>query len=148
MKATDMLSVGGVAKRSGVAVSTLHFYESRGLIRSVRNAGNQRRFRREVLRHIAVIRVAQRIGLPLQEIGAALSSLPDGRTPTRADWARLSSGWRQALNARIEQLAVLRDHLDDCIGCGCLSLQRCKLSNPRDWLAVVGDGPQRWPGLL
>lgn len=146
MKAV-MLSVGQVAQRSGVAVSTLHFYESRGLIKSVRNAGNQRRYRREVLRQVAVIRVAQRIGLSLQEIGDAFSALPDARAPTRADWTRLSSGWRGELNARIEQLTSLRDHLDGCIGCGCLSLRRCALNNPDDRLGAKGDGPQRWPAL-
>ena len=141
-----VLSVGQVSQRSGVAVSALHYYESLGLIRSIRTAGNQRRYRREVLRHIAVIRAAQRIGIPLQEIREALALLPDARTPTRADWSRLSSRWRQALNARIEQLVALRDQLDACIGCGCLSLKRCKLSNPEDVLAARGAGPQRWPG--
>jgi MerR family redox-sensitive transcriptional activator SoxR len=140
-----VLSVGQVSQRSGVAVSALHYYESLGLIRSIRTAGNQRRYRRDVLRYIAVIRAAQRIGIPLQEIREALCLLPDSRTPTRADWARLSSSWRQALHARIEQLVALRDQLDSCIGCGCLSLKRCKLSNPDDVLATRGCGPQRWP---
>ena len=140
-----VLSVGQVSQRSGVAVSALHYYESLGLIRSIRTAGNQRRYRRDVLRHIAVIRAAQRIGIPLQEIRDALALLPDSRTPTRADWTRLSSSWRQALNARIEQLTALRDQLDTCIGCGCLSLQRCKLSNPDDALAKQGCGARRWP---
>ncbi|MEP7043565.1 MAG: redox-sensitive transcriptional activator SoxR [Dokdonella sp.] len=142
------LSVGQVAARSGVAVSTLHFYEARGLIASRRNGGNQRRYARDVLRRIAVIRVAQRVGMPLQEIGQALARLPDARTPTRADWSRLSAAWRRALDARIEQLVSLRDQLDDCIGCGCLSLQRCKLGNPADALAVQGEGPRRWPAAL
>lgn len=139
------LSVGEVARRSGVAVSALHFYESRGLIRSIRNAGNQRRYTRDVLRRIAMIRIAQRVGLSLREIQDALARLPDARTPTRADWTRLSRGWRQALDARMAQLIALRDQLDDCIGCGCLSLQRCKLSNPADCLAVKGSGALRWP---
>jgi MerR family transcriptional regulator, redox-sensitive transcriptional activator SoxR len=141
-----VLSVGQVSQRSGVAISALHYYEALGLIRSIRTAGNQRRYRRDVLRHIAVIRAAQRIGIPLQEIREALALLPDARSPTRADWTRLSSNWRQALNTRIEQLTALRDQLDSCIGCGCLSLKRCKLSNPDDVLAARGSGPQRWPG--
>ena len=139
------LSVGEVARRSGVAVSALHFYESRGLIRSIRNAGNQRRYTRDVLRRIALIRVAQRVGLSLQEIQDALARLPNERTPTRADWTRLSHAWRQLLDARLAQLLALRDQLDDCIGCGCLSLQRCKLSNPADCLASEGSGAVRWP---
>ena len=139
-----VLSVGQVSQRSGVAVSALHYYESLGLIRSIRTAGNQRRYRRDVLRHIAVIRAAQRIGIPLQEIRDALELLPDSRTPTRADWTRLSSNWRSTLTARIEQLTALRDQLDTCIGCGCLSMQRCKLSNPDDMLAMQGSGAQRW----
>jgi len=139
------LSVGEVARRSGVAVSALHFYESRGLISSVRNAGNQRRYARDVLRRIALIRIAQRVGLSLQEIQAALARLPDSRTPTRADWTRLSRAWRQTLDARVAQLIALRDQLDDCIGCGCLSLQRCRLSNPADCLGANGSGALRWP---
>lgn len=138
-----MLSVGEVAERAGVAVSAIHFYESRGLIRSVRNAGNQRRFGRDVLRRVAVIKVAQRIGISLEEVGAALASLPEGRTPTAADWARLSKGWRAELDARIARLQALRDQLDDCIGCGCLSLGACKLRNPLDVLSEQGSGPQR-----
>jgi MerR family redox-sensitive transcriptional activator SoxR len=139
------LSVGEVARRSGVAVSALHFYESRGLIRSIRNAGNQRRYARDVLRRIALIRIAQRVGLSLREIQDALAQLPDSRTPTRMDWTRLSRAWRQTLDARVAQLLALRDQLDDCIGCGCLSLQRCKLSNPADCLADKGSGALRWP---
>lgn len=139
------LSVGEVARRSGVAVSALHFYESRGLISSVRNTGNQRRYARDVLRRIALIRIAQRVGLSLQEIQAALARLPDSRTPTRADWTRLSRAWRQTLDARVAQLIALRDQLDDCIGCGCLSLQRCRLSNPADCLGANGSGALRWP---
>ena len=142
------LSVGQVAERSGVAVSTLHFYEARGLIASRRSAGNQRRYARDVLRRIAVIRVAQRVGMPLEDIREALAGLPDARTPTRADWTRLSAGWRRALDARIEQLISLRDQLDDCIGCGCLSLQRCKLGNPGDALAEEGGGARRWRAAL
>ncbi|VXB47044.1 DNA-binding transcriptional dual regulator, Fe-S center for redox-sensing [Massilia sp. 9I] len=136
------LTVGEVARRSGVPVSTLHFYETKGLIRSVRSSGQQRRYGRDVLRRVAVIKVAQRIGIPLAEIGAALASLPEGRTPTAGDWARLSSLWRGELDARIAQLTRLRDQLDDCIGCGCLSIDACRLRNPLDSLSDQGDGPQ------
>ncbi|MGB0219953.1 MAG: redox-sensitive transcriptional activator SoxR [Sinimarinibacterium flocculans] len=134
------LTVGEVARRSGVAVSALHFYETRGLIRSHRNRGNQRRYPREVLRRVAVIKVAQRVGVPLASIKAALDSLPDGRSPTAADWARLSRVWRDELDARIGQLQRLRDQLDGCIGCGCLSIKACRLRNPWDELAEQGPG--------
>jgi len=137
------LTVGEAAQRSGVAVSALHFYEAKGLIRSVRNAGGQRRYGREVLRRVAVIKVAQRIGIPLASISAALASLPEERTPTKADWTRLSSLWRRELDERIAQLTRLRDQLDDCIGCGCLSIDACKLRNPLDALSEQGSGPQR-----
>ena len=134
------LTVGEVAARSGIAVSALHFYEGRGLIRSHRNRGNQRRYPREVLRRVAVIKVAQRVGVPLASIKAALESLPDGRSPTAADWARLSRAWRDDLDARIAQLQRLRDQLDGCIGCGCLSIKACRLRNPWDELAEQGPG--------
>lgn len=137
------LSVGEVARRSAVAVSTLHFYETQGLISSHRSAGNQRRYARDVLRRIAFIRVAQRVGISLADIGEALTSLPTDKAPGRSDWARLSSRWRQRLDARIEQLEKLRDTLDDCIGCGCLSIDRCKLRNPLDSLGAEGPGPRR-----
>lgn len=137
------LSVGEVAERAGIAVSALHFYEARGLIQSVRNGGNQRRYAREVLRRVAVIKVAQRIGISLEEIGVALASLPEGRTPDAHDWARLSKGWQKELDARIARLQALRDQLDDCIGCGCLSLGACKLRNPLDTLSEEGPGPRR-----
>lgn len=136
------LTVGEVAQRSGVPVSTLHFYETKGLIRSVRSSGQQRRYGRDVLRRVAVIKVAQRIGIPLAAIGDALASLPEGRTPTAADWARLSRLWRGELDARIAQLTRLRDQLDDCIGCGCLSIEACRLRNPLDSLSDQGSGPQ------
>jgi MerR family redox-sensitive transcriptional activator SoxR len=136
------LSVGEVARRSGVAVSALHFYEAKGLIKSVRSAGQQRRYGRDVLRRVAVIKVAQRIGIPLASIGDALAALPEGRTPTAADWAQLSSVWRKELDARIGQLTRLRDQLDTCIGCGCLSIEACKLRNPLDELSDRGSGPQ------
>ncbi|WP_202842942.1 redox-sensitive transcriptional activator SoxR [Luteimonas saliphila] len=134
------MTIGEVAARSGVAVSTLHFYEAKGLIHSTRTAGNQRRYARDVLRRIAVIRVAQRTGLPLASIREALSSLPDARTPTAADWARLSRRWRTELDARIARLTHLRDDLDGCIGCGCLSLKQCPLRNPEDRMARLGPG--------
>jgi MerR family redox-sensitive transcriptional activator SoxR len=137
------LTVGDVARRSGVAVSALHFYESKGLIRSVRSMGGQRRYGRDVLRRVAVIKVAQRIGIPLAAISAALASLPQERTPTKADWSRLSRLWRAELDDRIAQLTRLRDQLDDCIGCGCLSIEACKLRNPLDQLSEQGSGPQR-----
>ena len=137
------LSVGEVAARAGVAVSTLHFYERQGLLRSHRTSGNQRRYDREVLRRIAVIRVAQDVGVSLAEIGDALASLPDGRTPNRDDWARLSAGWAEAIDRRITLLRRLRDGLTDCIGCGCLSTEHCPMRNPDDRLATQGPGPRR-----
>jgi MerR family transcriptional regulator, redox-sensitive transcriptional activator SoxR len=137
------LAVGEVAKRSGVAVSALHFYEAKGLITSRRSAGNQRRYERDVLRRVAVIRTAQRVGISLEQIAAALETLPQRQAPTRADWSRLSRLWRDDLNQRIAQLEKLRDTLDDCIGCGCLSLKRCALRNPGDALARAGPGPHR-----
>jgi len=142
----DELSVGEVAKRAGVAVSALHFYEAKGLIHSHRSAGNQRRYGRDTLRRIAIIRAAQRVGMPLATIREALASLPEARTPTRRDWSRLSGAWRDELDARIHELIRMRDTLDDCIGCGCLSLDRCRLANPGDVLGEQGAGPQRWEG--
>lgn len=136
------LTPGEVARRAGVAVSALHFYEREGLIASERTAGNQRRYRRDVLRRIAFIRVSQKVGVSLAEIRAALATLPEERTPTKADWSRLSRTWRAALDARIERLHRLRDELDGCIGCGCLSLRTCTLFNPHDALAAEGAGPR------
>jgi MerR family redox-sensitive transcriptional activator SoxR len=138
-----MLSVGELARRSGVAVSTLHFYERRGMIHSVRTTGNQRRYARDVLRRVALIRVAQRVGIGLADIDKALDTLPPNAVPTRADWQRLSADWRVDLDERIAQLKRLRDTLDDCIGCGCLSIEDCALRNPKDRLAENGAGPQR-----
>jgi len=138
------LSVGQLAQRSGVAVSALHFYEARGLIHSRRTAGNQRRYPRDSLRRVAVIRAAQRVGIPLATVAAALAELPERRTPNRRDWARLSARWRDELDARIRQLVQLRDTLDDCIGCGCVSITRCRLANPADTLGAAGRGAQRW----
>lgn len=137
------LSVGEVARRSGLAVSTLHFYETKGLISSSRSEGNQRRYAREVLRRVAFIRVAQRVGIGLAEIATALAALPPKSAPSRADWTRLSATWRGELDERIAQLQKLRDTLDDCIGCGCLSIDRCRLRNPHDQLGDEGPGPQR-----
>ncbi|HLU74521.1 MAG TPA: redox-sensitive transcriptional activator SoxR, partial [Nonomuraea sp.] len=137
------LTVGQLAERSGVAVSALHFYEAKGLISSRRTAGNQRRYTRDTLRRIAFIRLSQRLGIPLKTIKAALAELPEGRTPTRDDWAHLSAAWRGELDDRIEQLQRLRDDLTDCIGCGCLSLDRCALANPHDRLGTEGPGARR-----
>ncbi|MGY4818411.1 redox-sensitive transcriptional activator SoxR [Pseudomonas chlororaphis subsp. piscium] len=136
------LTVGQVAARSGVAVTALHFYETKGLIKSNRNAGNQRRYPREVLRRVALIKVAQRLGIPLAEIGQALRSLPDHRAPTAADWRRLSEQWSHELDERIKQLTLMRDRLNGCIGCGCLSMQDCPLRNQGDQLGERGPGAQ------
>lgn len=140
------LSVGELAARAGVNVSTLHFYETKGLIASTRTGGNQRRYGRDMLRRVAVIRVAQRAGLPLAEIAAALDSLPARRTPNAADWAKLSAGWKASVEARITALTQLRDDLEGCIGCGCLSLADCPLRNPGDVLASEGPGARLLEG--
>jgi len=137
-----MLTVGDVADRSGIAVSALHFYERKGLISSVRNAGNQRRYKRDVLRRVAIIKVAQHIGLPLASVKQAFATLPEERTPTAEDWRRLSREWRSELQARIDTLTRLRDQLSDCIGCGCLSVETCRLRNPGDSLSGQGSGPR------
>ena len=137
------MSVGELAERSGVNVSALHFYERQVLIASRRTAGNQRRYGREMLRRVAVIRVAQRVGVPLADVGEALATLPQGRTPTREDWTAMSTRWRAELDERIAQLERLRDSLSDCIGCGCLSLDRCVLRNPADEMAALGPGAHR-----
>lgn len=139
----DWLTIGEVVERSGVPHTALRFYEQRGLVASERTSGNQRRYPRVVLRRLAFIRAAQRVGLSLEDISAALASLPDGRTPTRRDWTRLSASWRHELDTRIEALTRLRDNLDGCIGCGCLSLRRCVLHNPDDELAAHGPGAPR-----
>ncbi|HVK27808.1 MAG TPA: redox-sensitive transcriptional activator SoxR [Nocardioides sp.] len=143
---THDLAPGDVARRAGVAVSALHFYEREGLITSVRTVGNQRRYHRDVLRRIAFVRVSQGVGISLADIRSALATLPEGRTPTKADWARLSRSWRTTLDERIARLEKLRDTLDDCIGCGCLSMQSCRLANPGDALSEYGDGPVRLLG--
>lgn len=136
------LSVGQVAARSGVAISAIHFYEAKGLIKGWRTAGNQRRYSRAVLRRVAVIKVAQRVGIPLSAIRTALNSLPDGRIPTERDWAALSARWRADLDDRIRRLTKLRNELTSCIGCGCLSLGSCPLFNPGDKLSKDGPGPR------
>lgn len=141
-----LLGVGEVATRSGVSVSALHFYEREGLITSTRTAGNQRRYARSTLRRIAFVRASQRVGISLAAIRAALDDLPHDRTPSPADWARLSAAWRDDLDARIRDLESLRDQLSSCIGCGCLSLQACSLTNPGDVLAGRGPGPRRLLG--
>lgn len=137
------LTPGETATRAGVAVSALHFYEREGLIESRRTSGNQRRYHHDTLRRVAFIRVSQGLGIPLRDIREALDSLPDNKTPTKADWARLSARWRKDLDARIDRLQRLRDNLDGCIGCGCLSLKSCNLYNRSDWLSTNGPGPQR-----
>ncbi|WP_151084351.1 redox-sensitive transcriptional activator SoxR [Nocardioides cynanchi] len=136
----DDLTIGELSERSGVAASAIRYYEGRGLVSARRTTGNQRRYARATLRRLAFIRTAQRVGLTLEEIEAALATLPSNRTPTKADWTRLSRSWRPLLDARIAQLERLRDTLDSCIGCGCLSLRRCALSNPGDEVAPRGPG--------
>ena len=142
----ELLTIGEVAKRSGVAASALRFYEERGLISSERAGGGHRRYARPVLRRIAFIVFAQRIGLTLEEIGAELAKLPPSRAPTRRDWSRLSRQWRSRIDERIAELERLRLGLTECIGCGCLSLDRCKLANPDDRAARLGSGPRYWIG--
>jgi MerR family transcriptional regulator, redox-sensitive transcriptional activator SoxR len=138
----DLLSIGEIAYRSGVATSALRFYETRGLISSSRGAGNQRRYHRATLRRIAIIRVAQTLGLSLAEIATAFESLPAQRNPTRRDWERLSTRWGRQLEQRIADLQNLRDRLGGCIGCGCLSLTHCSLYNAGDGAATLGSGPR------
>jgi len=141
-KSAALLTIGEAARRCGVATSTLRFYEQRGLISSIRNAGNQRRYHRATLRRISVIRVAQTLGLTLEEIAEALATLPDGRTPTKRDWERLSTTWRRQLDSRIATLQRMRENLSSCIGCGCLSLKSCALYNTADRAAKRGAGPR------
>ncbi len=138
-----LLTIGEVARRAGVATSAIRFYEANGLITSTRNESGHRRFRADVLRRVSFVKVAQRVGLTLAEIGLALQSLPDGRTPTRRDWARLAAEWQPMLDERIALLQSMRSKLDGCIGCGCLSLDTCALYNVDDEAARYGQGP-RW----
>jgi MerR family redox-sensitive transcriptional activator SoxR len=148
MRTTDPLTVGEISRRSGFAESAVRYYERLGLIAARRTTGNQRRFERSVLRRLAFIRAARNVGLSLAEVAEALESLPAGRTPTRADWTRLSRGWRRRLDDQIEALTALRDGLDSCIGCGCLSLQRCAISNPGDAARAGGPGAAYLPAGL
>lgn len=142
------LTVGEAAERSGFAPSGLRYYEKQGLISAERTAGNQRRFSRDVLRRLAFISAAQHVGLTLEEIRAALARLPQDRTPTKSDWTAISRAWRSRLDDEIAALEALRDRLDGCIGCGCLSLQACHLFNPGDELAEQGSGATRLPDPL
>ena len=145
---SHLLTIGEVARRGGVATSALRFYEDRGLITSERSVAGHRRYPRPVLRRIAFIVFAQRIGLSLDEIGAELARLPSERAPTRRDWSRLSRGWTSRIDRRIAELERLRASLTECIGCGCLSLDRCRLANPDDRAAQRGSGPRYWLGDL
>jgi MerR family redox-sensitive transcriptional activator SoxR len=141
-RGNEVLSIGEVAERTGLAVSAIRFYEAEGLVHPTRNPGGQRRFRRADIRRLSFVMIAQQLGFPLAEIRACLQSLPDARTPTQADWARISRDFRATLDARIAVLTRMRDRLDGCIGCGCLSLSNCTLYNPDDAAAARGDGPQ------
>ncbi len=138
----DELTIGALSERTGLAPSALRYYEDQGLITSTRSPGGQRRYRRDTIRRVSFVRVAQQLGLTLDEIGEALSSLPQNRTPDRQDWERLSRSWRPRLDARIAMLERVRDRLDGCIGCGCLSLDVCRLANPDDTAAERGPGPR------
>ena len=148
MRTTDLLTVSQVADRSGFAPSALRFYERIGLIGAHRTSGGQRRYQRNVLRRLAFIRAARNVGLSLDEVSAALATLPESRNPTRADWTRLSHSWRARLDEEIRALTKLRDGLDSCIGCGCLSLRRCAISNPADVAATAGAGAAYLPRRL
>lgn len=148
MKPTDLMTVGAVAERSGFATSALRYYERLGLVSATRTSGGQRRYQRSVLRRLAFIRAARNVGLTLDEVAAALATLPGGRTPTKADWTRLSQGWRRRLDDQMVALSKLRDGLDSCIGCGCLSLRRCAFSNPADVAAADGPGAAFLPAPL
>jgi MerR family redox-sensitive transcriptional activator SoxR len=136
------LTIGALSERTGVATSALRYYEAEGLIHASRSAGGQRRYHRDTLRRVSFVRVAQQVGLTLEEIRQALASLPDNRTPTQKDWAKLSASWRPRLDAQIAMMERLRDRLDGCIGCGCLSLSFCRILNPDDSAAQRGPGPR------
>ena len=142
MHRTDFMAIGDLAARTGLSVSAIRFYEARGLVSALRNAGGQRRFLRSDIRRLSFIRIAQQLDFTIGEIGALLASLPEGRTPTQKDWARISRVFRRRLDERIAAMTHMRDKLDECIGCGCLSLRRCALYNPKDRLAAQGSGPQ------
>ena len=146
--AHDLLSIGEVAQRAGIAGSALRYYEKEGLITAVRSSGGQRRYPRSVLRRLAFVRAARTVGLTLEEIRAALATLPASRNPTKADWALLSRSWRARLDEQITALTALRDGLTSCIGCGCLSLRQCHLSNPGDMISAAGPGARYLPASL
>jgi MerR family redox-sensitive transcriptional activator SoxR len=148
LRSADLLTVGELARRSGFTASAIRFYDKEGLITASRTAGGQRRFERNTLRRLAFIRAARNVGLSLDEVCAALAMLPGNRTPTHADWARLSKEWRTRLNEQIDALTALRDDLQSCIGCGCLSLRRCAISNPADAAAFAGPGAVYLPRAL
>ncbi|GAA1311696.1 redox-sensitive transcriptional activator SoxR [Pseudonocardia xinjiangensis] len=148
METTDLLTIGEVAHRSGFPPSALRYYEREGLLRTTRTSGGQRRYERSVLRRLAFIRAARTIGVGLDEVRQGLDQLPDGRTPTKSDWSRLSRSWRGRLDEQIQALVALRDGLDSCIGCGCLSLQRCRLYNPGDQVSEFGPGARLLPPML
>lgn len=136
----SLLTIGQLAERAGVATSAIRFYESRGLVHSTRTTGNQRRYEQSMLRRVAFIRAAQRVGLSLEEVADALSTLPDSRTPTKADWHRISREWKPRLDEQIRRIQLLKERLDSCIGCGCLSMRSCALMNPGDVAAEHGKG--------
>ncbi|GAB4355151.1 MAG: redox-sensitive transcriptional activator SoxR [Oricola sp.] len=142
LKATDRLAIGELARRTGIAVSAIRYYEQQGLIASERNAGGQRRFLRSDIRRLSFILIAQQFGFTLPQIRAVLDRLPDGRTPTKADWTKISEDFRAELDRKIETLTELRYRLDKCVGCGCLSLTDCTLYNPQDRVAAKGAGPR------
>jgi MerR family redox-sensitive transcriptional activator SoxR len=148
MSRPEPLTVGEVSHRSGMAASALRYYEREGLIAATRTSGGQRRYERGVLRRLAFIRAARNVGLSLDEVRASLGRLPESRTPTKADWTAISRDWKQRLNEQIEALVKLRDGLDSCIGCGCLSLARCRISNPGDVAARLGVGAMYLPAPL
>lgn len=143
---SETLTIGDVAQRSGVATSALRYYEERGLIRAERNSSGHRRYGRPIIRRVAFVVFAQRVGLTLEEIGEELGKLPEDRVPKRGDWAKLSARWSERIDERIAELERLKEGLTDCIGCGCLSLARCKLANPDDRVARFGPGPVVWTG--
>ncbi|MEM6460619.1 MAG: redox-sensitive transcriptional activator SoxR [Pseudomonadota bacterium] len=142
MRGGEGLAIGELARRTGLAVSAIRFYESQGLLTSERNAGGQRRFLRSDIRRLSFVQIAQQLGFTIDQIRRQLESLPEGRTPTKADWSRISRGFRRELDARIDLLSRLRDNLDGCIGCGCLSLRKCRLYNPDDRARSLGYGPR------
>ncbi|HVY03929.1 MAG TPA: redox-sensitive transcriptional activator SoxR [Caulobacterales bacterium] len=142
LRPTDMLTIGELAARTGLSVSAIRFYETRGLVAPARSSGRQRRFPRSDIRRLSFVLVAQQVGFTIEEIRALLAGLPQGRTPTLKDWQAISGGFRRTLDARIAALQRMRDNLDSCIGCGCLSLKKCQLYNPADRVRVLGAGPR------